>query len=1121
MRKVHLGLLIAAYVILIWLQAGRAAAQGNDHYPLRGPDELSPPRVQPPIYTCAQAVSVYGFIPGATVDVYANGLEHLGRISAPDTYWPIPHDVKVSRPLNVGDVISATQTYTGISSKQSFDPVVVGDAPAITTPVVDPDLWECGQIANVHNLRPSAHVELVDLDGSPTGTVIGTGESTTENLSVATSKLVAHHHIAAIQIFCRGMPTETKSPPSVAQVVPIAPRPPNPPTLGAPVPGSHTIDLHQLLVGSYVEVKNGGAVIATGLATEHDNYAVVNPPISSGLPMGQPTATQALCGPSSPGKSPPEATSLSPPTLGSPICEGSHYVTVWNARADATIILVRGGVAVGYGSGSTVAVGGGVTLAPGDDLTVVQRIGGLTSPPSNDVIVGCASNGSVVTQHNDSNRTGVYPNETTLTPSQVLAHGMKVKYTFPVANQSSINAQPLYVRRVPFSNGATNGLFICDTRNNVYAIDADTGSLKWHVTLADSDPHGRGNPTAIDTTPVIDVTTHRIYVLFSTNNNKPLWDQPANEAALAAQLNSAFWLVALDYTNGNEVARTRINASLYRNNGAPFSFDARFQRNHASLLLDHGTVYVAFCSIAPAEWTEFHGWVMAYRATDLGFVGAWCASKNFTGTNPYDSSTYLTQGGSGIWEGGGGLSSDPDGNVYFLTGNGEADVANDKYGDSLVRLKPTAGGLIPQTYVPSDAQKMFEGDADAGAGGTLTIPGTKLVIGGGKTGYMFLLNRSTMQAVQPPIIASTSQYSDDNADSWRYQSWYTGPHLHGSPTYWRGPDSRYGYLYVWGEKDYLRQYRFDTTIGKVLEPAFHQGPVEASDSPPPGNVVIMPGGIASLSSNNNVGGTGVLWSTLPHNDSPGPGTPSISGHLYAFNAETLQHLWDVQFPSLGHWLPPTIADGKVFIGTGSDVLICYELGTGRARHRKPWQPKPLRVPPSPVATRMAERDHGERMMFLPAHTFQALAPHAAEQFGVVEGDGVVGYIAEAAGNQPGVPGWQVSGGTVRGAFTLHRALAPDAGLVSLNLSGGSKWTASDGSTASTILEQMVPAPNVGDADWTLYRVTETNGRGMLAGVSYILQAFTRGGGPPLAAPNRSGLKASIRYHAQIILYKGQ
>lgn len=1116
--KIFLGLLITA------LSAATAVAQDNDPYPIRSEAEMSPPSVQPPICKCARAVSVYGFIPGATVDVYANTTEHIGRLHPPETFWPIPHDVKVSRSLNVKDVISATQTYAGFTSKMSFDPVTVGEDPTITTPVVDSDLWECGQIVNVHNLRPSAHVQIIDLDASPGGTVIGEGDATSENLSVATSKLVKGHHIGAVQIFCPGTSTEVRQQSTASAEVPKAPSPPNAAALGAPVPGSHTIDLHQLLVGSFIDVRNGGTSIASGLATGHDNYATVNPPIPSGLPVGEPTATQALCDRSPRADAPPELTSLSPPTLGSPICPGSHYVTVWNARPDATIVLVRGGQGIGHGSGSQIPVGGGITLAAGDQLTVVQQLGTLTSPPSNEVTVGCAGNGNVVTQHNDNHRTGVHPYETTLTPSQVSAHGMQVKYTFPVASQSSINGQPLYVRRVPFSDGAADGLFITDTKNNVYALDANTGAQKWHVTLTDSDQNARGTATAIDTTPVIDVTTHRLYVMFSTDNNndpKKLSDDDSKEAAFATSLDSAFWLVALDYTNnGNEVARTRIAASLYRNNGDPFSFDARFQRNHASLLLDHGVVYVAFCSIAAAEWTEFHGWVMAYRATDLGLVGVWCASKNFTGTHPYNCcSGYATQGGSGIWEGGGGLSADPDGNVYFLTGNGEADVANDKFGDSLVKLTPTAEGLIAQAFVPADAQQMFLGDADAGSGGTLTIPGTNLVIGGGKTGYMFLLNRSTMQAVQPPITASTSQYSNDSKDSFRYQSWFTGPHLHGSPTYWRVSDQKFAYLYVWGEKDYLRQYRFDTTTGTILEPAFNHGPVLALDSPNDKSVV-MPGGIASLSSNNNQAGSGILWSTLPHDGSVDPGTSSLKGHLYSFNAETLQPLWDVQFRSLGHWLPPTIADSKVFIGTGSDMLICYELGTGQAGNPTPWQPKSLRFKLG-VKPKMKESDHGEAMMFLPGRTFHALAPQDVEQFGVVEGDGAVTYVAGAVSKDSPPYAWQVSALSVKGAFTRHRALAADEGLVSLRASAkGSKWTASDGSTASAVLEKKVAAPDKDDADWALYRVTASNGGGMLAGITYILQAFTSGGASP-KGHNESGTKAPVPFHAQIILYKKQ
>ena len=49
---------------------------------------LSPPTVIPPLYECATAVSVEGFVPGATIDIYANGarmgvgyqMHHGGRV---------------------------------------------------------------------------------------------------------------------------------------------------------------------------------------------------------------------------------------------------------------------------------------------------------------------------------------------------------------------------------------------------------------------------------------------------------------------------------------------------------------------------------------------------------------------------------------------------------------------------------------------------------------------------------------------------------------------------------------------------------------------------------------------------------------------------------------------------------------------------------------------------------------------------------------------------------------------------------------------------------------------------------------------------------------------------------
>jgi outer membrane protein assembly factor BamB len=488
------------------------------------------------------------------------------------------------------------------------------------------------------------------------------------------------------------------------------------------------------------------------------------------------------------------------PILGGPICAGSRYVMVDNTYPDAMVVLLRGGKVIGYAGGTLgtlkLAIGIAITLGDGDPLTVVQYVsssfGTFFSNPSNQVTVGCDAPGNVVTQHNDNQRTGVYSSETTLTPGAVLARGMHIKYTHPI--DGWINAQPLYVRRVEFPQGGANGLFVATVfTNKVYALNADTGDEEWSTTLADSDPGKRGLAQGIDTTPVIDIPNHRIYVSFSTKNqpvdmaDRPDRHDPPNDGKAHTyqdtdlkNLDTAFWIVALDYRTGKELVRTQVSASTYRANGATVSFEAPFHRQHPALLLDHGVLYVAFGSIAGSEgFLEYHGWVMAYRAYDLSSQSSFNTSKNYAPPRtPYKYND--PDDASGIWEGGGGLSADRDGNVFFLVGNGTADPSNDKYGDAFIKLTPTGSSLIPSAFVPSDADAMVKNDADLGAGGTLAIPGTDFVIGGGKAGFMYLLDRNSM-ALRQQITASTNQYDPAKRDD----TWDQGPHLHGSPTYWR------------------------------------------------------------------------------------------------------------------------------------------------------------------------------------------------------------------------------------------------------------------------------------------------------------------------------------------------
>lgn len=1087
----------------------------NEHFPVDSRSNVSPPIVVPPLHECARAVRVSGFVPKATVRVFANGSELVGT----DNPKHGSADIQLTRALVLGDVITATQTIGLVPSDRSYDPVTVIPYPTITTPVVVPDIWGCGRVVPVSNLVASAHVEVTDLDGPPPP-LLGTGETTGDWDPVVTTKLVTNHHVSAQQIACPDLPTKTvKSPPSAPLTVKPAPNPPPPPTLDVPVIGTDQLVLHKLFVGADILVHYGSTPHDAGLASAPDNTADV-PPVPPGVPA---EAIQTLCT-SSPPSAPVTATDKVPtPVLGGPICAGSRYVMVDNTYPDAYIVLLRSGKPIGYGGGVLgtlkLAVGISVNLADGDPLTVVQYVsssfGTFFSDPSNQVTVGCGQDGNVVTQHNDNQRTGVYSTENTLTPKAVLSRGMHIQYTHNV--DGWINAQPLYVRRVEFQRGVANGLFVATFfTNKVYALNADTGDEEWVTPLVDSDISTRGLALGIDSTPVIDVPNHRIYVSFATKNQKlDMADQPDSNHPLndgkahtyqdtdLKNLDVAFWIVALDYRTGKELARTLVSASAYRADGRTVSFEAPFQRQHPALLLDHGVLYVAFGSIAGSEgFLEYHGWVMAYRAYDLSFQSSFNTSKNYAPPrspykfqNPYDP--------DGIWQGGGGLTADRDGNVFFLTGNGTADLANDKYGDVFVKLTPTGSSLIPSAFVPSDVEAMAQNDADLGAGGALSIPGTELVIGGGKSGFMYLLDRGSMTLNQQ-ITASTNQYDPSKRDD----TWDQGPHLHGSPTYWRGPDPTFGNLYVWGEKDFLRLYIFNTSTGLIGVPSSQTGTVKALQK-------TMPGGMMSISSDGNRSGSGILWATLPASSTPNP----FPGRLYAFDAQTLQPLWDTGFPSVGHWLLPTIADGKVFIGTSSGALICYELGPQNAPGNSSWNPyQPHELT---VQHAMGEQRDESVMTTLPRNTLLALAPPGgAAKYAVLDGEGTSVFTAKAVTPKAKLS-WTNQSDSLHVVTSLSSRLMPGTKKVELKISAGRRWTASDGSSAETRVVKKYKSPDDEGAPWELYRVTSTSGNGVLTGARYIQRVFTQGGQVPATAPTSRSGTARVSFEAEYILYKEQ
>ncbi len=213
-------------------------------------------------------------------------------------------------------------------------------------------------------------------------------------------------------------------------------------------------------------------------------------------------------------------------------------------------------------------------------------------------------------------------------------------------------------------------------------------------------------------------------------------------------------------------------------------------------------------------------------------------------------------------------------------------------------------------------------DWDLGSGGPLMVPGASVVVGGGKTGKVYVLNSRTMRPRQA-FQAAKNIYAALQNKAASDTGWNAGPQLNGSLTYWRGPDQRFAYIYLWGARDYLRAYRFSwhEMLFDTIPAAVGRHLVDLGDS-----TTVIPGGMLSLSANGNTSRSAIVWSTLKE--------AAGAGYLLsAYDAESLDELWSTRLPTVAYPQPPTVAHGMVLVATRSDdgrrtpEIRVYELGS--------------------------------------------------------------------------------------------------------------------------------------------------------------------------------------------------
>ncbi len=506
---------------------------------------------------------------------------------------------------------------------------------------------------------------------------------------------------------------------------------------------------------------------------------------------------------------------------------------------------------------------------------------------------------SVTTRNYNNQRTGANLSETVLNTSNVTAGQFGKLFELPVDDQ--VYAGVLYVAGLQIGGTTHNVIYVATTNNSVYAFDADTlGPPLWSRNFNDGGQPStnaelgqacgtytdfRGN-IGIVGTPVIDPNSGTMYFVTRAVLN----------GNTIQMLRAISITTGLDQANSPELIQATVPGT--GDGGTTVTFNPVTENQRPALALSQGVVYIAwasFCDTGP-----YHGWVLGYNATTLAQVAAFNATPN--GSE------------AGIWMAGAGMAFDGAGNMYVATGNGTFDGASE-YGESLVKLAPGSLGFLDY-FAPSSYNTLNANDLDFGSAGPTLLPGTNLVVQGGKTGIIYLLNTANLgqEASGDLQIPEFFQAVDTTVRPGGTH------HIHNASPSWNSPEGLN--LYVWGENDYLHQYQFNTS-----SQTFTTTPAATGSILPP---VGMPGGMMVLSANASQTGTGVLWASVPRNGDANQFM--VPGNLYAFNAENLALLWSStgvgqDLLNFSKGSAPVEVNGKVYVGSPSRFVSVYGLNS--------------------------------------------------------------------------------------------------------------------------------------------------------------------------------------------------
>ncbi|MGB9514495.1 MAG: immunoglobulin domain-containing protein [Candidatus Acidiferrum sp.] len=533
------------------------------------------------------------------------------------------------------------------------------------------------------------------------------------------------------------------------------------------------------------------------------------------------------------------------------------------------------------------------------DVIVTNAAGSVTSHQASLTVSSASppttggSGGSsidVVTYHYDNMRDGQNTNELTLTPTNVNVNSFGKLGEFAV--DGLVDAQPLLLSNLAIPGGTKNVLYVATEHDSIYAFDADSitttgGTVLWHVsallsgeTTSDTRDCTQVSPEiGVTSTPVIDRARNAIYVVAMSKDSSGNYHQRIHALNLAT---------GAEMFGGPTTVQATFPGTGDNSSNGSVVFDPKQYKERAGLLELNGTIYTTWAS--HCDHRPYTGWVIAYSANTL-------AQTSVLNLVPNGSA-------GATWMSGGAPGADASGNIYFIMGNGDFDTtlnasgfpANSDCGNCFAKVSSTAPLALLDYFTPLNTVSESDADTDFGSGGELLLPDVvdgsgntrHLAVGSGKDSNIYVVDRDNM-----------GKFNGSADNIYQLISGQLAGGVYSTPGYFNGT------VYYGAVGDYIKAF----PIAKGL--------LSLTPSSQSVQSFAYPGATPTISANGT--SNGIVW--VVQNSSPAV--------LHAYDATNLANEFYNSNQAAGgkdnfsnnKYITPTVANGKVYVGTSSSVAV--------------------------------------------------------------------------------------------------------------------------------------------------------------------------------------------------------